>query len=292
MASAFKDQKLVFLLAAAITLIAAGVLIANVQDANSQGVKISNETLDQITAVIIQMMVVFWIALMGYFVYRYFTSKKGGRIKGEHQAGEGKNMLPYAVVLLALWLILFVVNPSGNNLFSGQLGERGAPTNSSTPDPNAPLEPTRDLPLLLPLVVVFIALASIVVVWKFMRRRDGPKVNVADQDKDVEAKAVLDAAMKSLYAGEDPRSTIIRTYQQMCLLVQAGKLDEEPYLTPREFADKAAVVLGWKKAPLEDLTLLFEEARYSDHPLGVEQKERAISSFTRVRDGLGVVSDG
>ena len=292
MASAFKDQKLVFLLAAAITVIAAGVLIANVQDAGGQGVKISNETLDQITSIIIQLMVVFWIALMGYFVYRYFTSKKGGRIKGEHQAGEGQNMVPYAVLLVALWLILFVVNPSGGILFPGQQGERGATTNSTAPEPNAPLEPTRDLPLLLPLVVVFIAVASIVVVWKFMRRRDAPKVNMADQTKDEEAKAVLDAAVRSLYAGEDPRSTIIRTYQQMCLLVQAGKLDEEPYLTPREFADKAVTALGWKKAPLEDLTLLFEEARYSDHMLGSEQKERAISSFARVRDGLGGAADG
>ena len=285
MASAAKDQKLIFLAAAAVTVIAAGILIANVQDASGQGVKIGNDVLDQLTSIIIQIMVVFWIALIGYFAYRYFTTKIGGRTKGERQAGEGRNMLPYAFVLLALWLILFVVNPLDGGSGSGETQRIGGdPQTNSTVLPDQPL---RDTPLVLPMVAVFIAIASIVVVWKFMRQRDAPQVKIADRSGDEEAKAVLDAAVRSLYAGEDPRSTIIRTYQQMCLLVQVGKLDEEPYLTPREFADRAVYALGWKRAPLEDLTLLFEEARYSDHVLGEAEKERAIASFERVRDGLG-----
>jgi uncharacterized membrane protein YidH (DUF202 family) len=285
MASAAKDQKFMFLVAAAITVIAAGVLIANVQEASGQGVKIGNDVFDQLTSIIIQIMAVFWIALVGYFAYRYFTTKKGGRTRGDHQSGEGHNMLPYALVLLALWLILFVVNPlDGGGIFTGpqQIGQ--TPQTNSTVLPDQPL---RDTQLVLPMVVVLIAIASIVVVWKFMRKKDGPQVRMADRTKDEEAKAVLDAAVRSLYAGEDPRSTIIRTYQQMCLLVQVGKLDEEPYLTPREFADRAVEALGWKRGPLEDLTLLFEEARYSDHILGGAEMERAIVSFERVREGLG-----
>ena len=194
-------------------------------------------------------------------------------------------MLPYALVLLALWLILFVVNPLGGGTMFGELQQMGR--DSQTNSTVLPDQPLRDTPLVLPMVVVFIAIASIVVVWKFMRQKDGPQVKIADRSKDEEAKTVLDAAVRSLYAGEDPRSTIIRTYQQMCLLVQVGKLDEEPYLTPREFADRAVSALGWKRSPLDALTLLFEEARYSDHVLGETEKERAIVSFERVKEGLG-----
>ena len=285
MASSAKDQRLLYLVAAAITVIAAGFLIANVQDASGLGVKISNETLEQITDVLVQLMVVFWIALIGYFVYRYFTTKKGGRIKGEHQSGEGNNMLPYALVLLALWLILFGVNP-GNA--SGLFG--GAESSGSTGAANTTQQieqPTRDLPLVFPMIVVVIAIASIVIVWRFLRKSNGPPVHISILTADEEAKAVLDAAMRSLYAGEDPRSTIIRTYQQMCMLIQVGKLDEEPYLTPREFAERAENDLGWRKGPLGDLTLLFEEARYSSHAMGEGEKDRAISALERVREGLG-----
>jgi flagellar basal body-associated protein FliL len=285
MASLFKDQKLMFLVAAAITVVATGILIANVQDSSGQGVKVSNDTLDQLTSIIIQLMVVFWVALIGYFVYKYLTTRERYRSKGERRAGEGRNMLPYAFVLLALWLILFVVSPlGGSGLFTPpEPINRNAQTNSTFPTD----QPTRDLPLAFPLIIVIIAVASIVVVWRFLRRSEAPRVNMANQAKDEEAKAVLDAAVRSLYAGEDPRSTIIRTYQRMCLLVQVGKLDDEPYLTPREFADRAVGALGWKRAPLEDLTELFEEARYSAHVLGEAEKERAIAAFERVREGLG-----
>ncbi len=274
-----------FLIVAAITVIAAGVLIANVQDASDQGVKVSNDVLDQLTTIIIQIMVVFWIALIGYFVYRYLTTRKGSRAKGQRRAGEGRNILPYAIVLLALWLILFVLNPNeGSGLINGQGGtDRSTQTNSTVlPDQ----QPLRDLPLVLPMIVVFIAIISIILVWRFMRRGEGPQVKISNPSKEEEAKVVLEAAVRSLYAGEDPRSTIIRTYQQMCLLVQVGKLDEEPFLTPREFTDRAVAELGWKKEPLEELTSLFEEARYSDHFLGETEKDRAITSFERVREGL------
>jgi hypothetical protein len=103
---------------------------------------------------------------------------------------------------------------------------------------------------------------------------------------------VLERAVKSLYAGEDPRSTIIRTYQQMCLLVQVGKMEEEPFLTPKDFAERAVKELGWKEGPLVDLTLLFEEARYSDHEMGESEKERAIVSLERLKENLEVGSDG
>jgi hypothetical protein len=65
-------------------------------------------------------------------------------------------------------------------------------------------------------------------------------------------------------------------------------LEEEPFLTPKEFAERAVQVLGWKEGPLVDLTLLFEEARYSDHEMGESQKERAIVSLERLKENLEV----
>jgi hypothetical protein len=289
MASPFKDRKLMFLTAAAMTIIAAGMLIANVQDANGKGVRLSNDTLDQLTSVVVQVMVVSWIALFGYFTYRYLKTRKRYRAKGERRSGEGQNILPYAFVLLALWLILFVGNPlGGNGLFRPpETVDSNSQTNSTFPSEQT----AQDLPLVFPLIVVVVAVASILFVWKALRRGRGPKVDPVGRSADEEAKATLDEAVKDLYGGQDPHSTIIRTYQRMCLLVQPGKLDEEPYLTPREFAELAVQKLGWERGPLVDLTGLFEEARYSDHVLGETEKSRAVALFERVNQGLGGAPD-
>lgn len=274
-----------FLVAAVITVVAIGVVLANVQVANGQGVGVSGQTLDQLTSIIIQLMVVFWIALIGYFAYRYFANGAGKRAKGKRGTEDGRSRFPYAIALLALWLILFAVNPTGgDHLFNGWQGvDRNLQTNST----QSVGEPSRDIPLVLPALVILIAIASVVLVWRFMRRGDGPTVTIAERTTEEDARTVLGDAVGRLHAGEDPRSTIIRAYQQMCLLVQVGKLGDEPFLTPREFARQAVDKLGWERAPLEDLTLLFEEARYSDHVLGEVQKERAVASFERVREGLG-----
>lgn len=273
-----------FLAAAIIAVITAVVLIANVSIASGQGVDIGRDVMETLTATITQIMVAFWILLIGYLVFRYLSNrKKISGTKMEVKAGHGQSLLPYAILLLALWLFVFLLRPfDPGGILNGQPGTDAGEDNITTPLPEAS---PQNMSMVLPLVVVLFALASIIVIWRFLRRNDTLAV-AGPESRRENAMAVLDQAVISLYAGEDPRSTVIRTYQRMCLLVQAGKIEDEAFLTPKEFAVRAAKELGWKAGPLEELTALFEEARYSRHEMGEPEKARAINSFESLRESL------
>ena len=289
MALSAKNRRFWFLVAAVITVIIAGILVANVQRSSGRGVLIDQDILDQLTTTITQIMLAFWIVLIGYLIYRFLNSKKVAKTRMDFKTGKGQSLLPSGIVLLIILLIVFFLRPfEPGGLLGGQQGGRTVETNTTTPTPD---NITPSTPLLLPAVVMIIALASIVLVWRFLRQKEAA-IDTGTDRRQEQAMEVLERAMKSLYAGEDPRSTIIRTYQQMCLLVQVGKIDEEPFLTPKDFAVRAVKELGWKEGPLVDLTMLFEEARYSDHEMGESQKERAIVSLERLKDDLEVRSVG
>jgi hypothetical protein len=289
MASPFKDQKIVILAAATIAVISVVVLIANVGIASGQGVEIDKGALEELTSMVTQTMVVFWIVLIGYLGYRYLKQKRIERMRTGLKAGRGQNLLPYAIILLVLWLVVFFLRPfDPGGVLNGQQGIGAGEGNITGPPP---VTSAQSLPLVFPLVVVLFALASFVIVWRFLRQKEAPATEAKESTRE-QAVDVIDQAVSSLYGGEDPRSTIIRTYQRMCMLVQTGKIEEEPYLTPKEFAERAVRELGWNKAPMEELTSIFEEARYSDHPMGEPEVARAIASFERLRKDLEVVPNG
>ena len=284
MIAAVKDKKLILLLAAIITILAVMVLVDGLRNENGQGGENDRNALEQISTITIQLMIAFWIILIGFLVYRFLNHIRISRSRVGLKIGPAQGILPYAVILLAMLIFLFLAKPfEPDGLMTNQPEGMGQTNTTSYPTGGS----SQIMPTMFPLVVILIALTSIVIVWRFLRQ-DPASVHAEAEPRQEQALEVLDKALVSLYAGEDPGSTIIRTYQQMCLLVQVDKLDNEPYLTPKEFAELAVRDLGWSEGPLFDLTQLFEEARYSDHLMGEPQKERAIASFNELRNALEV----
>jgi hypothetical protein len=72
----------------------------------------------------------------------------------------------------------------------------------------------------------------------------------------------------------------------MCILV-AGKGIHGRTLTPGEFKVKIREELGVKGEAVDDLTSLFEEARYSHHFIGEVHRERALKSLRSFSEELG-----
>ena len=56
--------------------------------------------------------------------------------------------------------------------------------------------------------------------------------------------------------------------------------------TPREFYRKWSATIGFSSKSMKGLTLLFEEAVYSEHPMGEVHREKAL---TLLKEGLGEV---
>ncbi|GEM_PF-2330984 len=104
-----------------------------------------------------------------------------------------------------------------------------------------------------------------------------------------EVSEIIERTMKELWTGTDPKSSIIRCYGDMCSLLEkkGPGLRDSPSLTPREFLEEAEGRIPVSMDKLEELTFLFEEARYSPHELSEEMVKRARAALEGMQAELG-----
>jgi hypothetical protein len=94
------------------------------------------------------------------------------------------------------------------------------------------------------------------------------------------AREALGRAVASLESGTDPRATIIALYADFLGRIAPLVGDLEPS-TPEEIRTQHLERLGLRPEAATDLTRLFEEARYSSHPMGPESADRALDVVRR-----------
>lgn len=101
-----------------------------------------------------------------------------------------------------------------------------------------------------------------------------------------EAARAVEAALQQIQLGGDVREAILLCYARFCTLLGAKGIEEQDALTARELEDLAVRQLAVSAESSDALTGLFEEARYSEHPLGDEDRDRAVRSLEQIRTDL------
>ncbi|TLZ63747.1 MAG: DUF4129 domain-containing protein [Methanobacteriota archaeon] len=101
-----------------------------------------------------------------------------------------------------------------------------------------------------------------------------------------EAANVVRRTLLDLEAGTDFRTAVMACYQRMCSLIATRGVSRQEALTAREIEVLALAELGLSRAGVDDLTGLFEEARYSVHDIGPSQRDRAVECLTAIRREL------
>ncbi len=94
------------------------------------------------------------------------------------------------------------------------------------------------------------------------------------------------AAIAQLETGGDVRQAILACYASFCAFLGEKGIGSQTALTPRELEDLAIQRLSVSAESADALTGLFEEARYSEHPLGDADRDRAVQSLERIRADL------
>ena len=92
----------------------------------------------------------------------------------------------------------------------------------------------------------------------------------------------LRRSLADLESERDPRLAVERAYARMEESLGVIELSRARDETPTEFTARVLRVLGASAAAASDLTGLFEIARFSDHPMGEDDRRRAIASVRRV----------
>jgi hypothetical protein len=118
----------------------------------------------------------------------------------------------------------------------------------------------------------------------FAERREGK----ATPPSPVEVAAVREAlirAVTDLRQGGDAREVILGLYAAMLVRLQPMVVGIDTS-TPEEIRAAHLERLGVRTGPARTLTRLFEEARYSAHPMGPESSQAAEEAVRAVLDDL------
>ena len=130
---------------------------------------------------------------------------------------------------------------------------------------------------------VFVALVAIALFFRVGSNLARPPTGSSRRTPRRAAAQAVQAAIDELQLGGDVRAVILACYARFCALLGARGLAAQEALTPREIEALAVERLAVSGESSDALTSLFEEARYSEHPLGDADRERAVRSLERIR---------
>ncbi len=118
------------------------------------------------------------------------------------------------------------------------------------------------------------------------RRRMVSQEERDDQAEARDAVVSIDESLEHLLAGGDDREAILAAYATLLQRLTAAGSPRRPDEAPGEYLTRVLQRLDVRPAPLSDLTALFAEARFSDHPMGAEHRRRAIEALAAARADL------
>jgi Domain of unknown function (DUF4129) len=120
------------------------------------------------------------------------------------------------------------------------------------------------------------------------REAADPSLAATEDDAEVARRAV-EAALKPLHAPADPRSAVIAAYARMEEVLAERELGRRTPEAPREYLTRVLREHGMPGRPLTTLTALFEEARFSLHPIPQSAPRRALSELENARVALAAM---
>jgi Domain of unknown function (DUF4129) len=134
--------------------------------------------------------------------------------------------------------------------------------------------------------------------WRWRRRaRTAPDESpatepapVAHHDDAEVAREAVDAALAPLGEPADPRAAVIEAYARMENVLAERELGRRTPEAPREYLRRVMREQGMPQESLATLTALFEEARFSRHPIPESAPRRAASELQTARVALAAVT--
>ena len=142
-------------------------------------------------------------------------------------------------------------------------------------------------------VVVTVALIVLALVawWYAGRSRKRARGELFREDRlATELVAAMDESLDDLRAEPDPRRAVIAAYARLERVLAGHRLPRRAAEAPLEYLARMLNDLSVRPEAARRLTNLFERAKFSQHAVGPEMKEEAISALETVRDDLLVAA--
>ena len=136
------------------------------------------------------------------------------------------------------------------------------------------------------LLIVLLGVAS-VALMATTRRTSARRTTLIDEGPDLGAvRADVEAGLDVAAHEPDARAAIIAAFAAIQEALKARGIGRSSNETAAEFVGRVLRDAAAPAAPIQGLTGLFEEARYSTHPLGESERTRAIDHLNEIRSAL------
>jgi Domain of unknown function (DUF4129) len=208
------------------------------------------------------------------------TTVSGRRIAAPRQRSLLRTMVAIAVAVLLLFLLRAL----------NEKPKTSTPKPESTTETSvlpAPDHTEREAGPPWAALILGVTVLAVLGTAALSRRRMAGEDGDVDEDADMgPAVAALTESIDVLNHPGDDRAVIVAAYAALLNGLAAAGMPRRPSEAPEEYV--ARVLLAWHVAPepLQDLTALFAEARFSEHPMGPAHRARAISALEAARSDI------
>jgi hypothetical protein len=146
--------------------------------------------------------------------------------------------------------------------------------------------PTAGYALFLVVVIVYGGLAALGI-WVLCTDRDPPYALAPQEDaRTQQVRRAVTAGLHALQQHADPRQAIIACYARLEYLLEDHGVPAYRALTPQEYMGAALQGLDLPVAAFAGLVALFEQARYSLHPLDDTARTLALTHLATLKHHL------
>ncbi len=175
-------------------------------------------------------------------------------------------------VLLILINVLAQIKPTSTSRFSGE-----APQATIPPTGNISVTALGEPPqTFIWIVLGILAIGTGILLFRIFKTSKTPALHTDQLSQEAEV------AMHAIRLGEDLREVIIRCYLQMTHVIQTErKVERNIDMTVREF-ENWLNLKGFPPKPVNQLTRLFERARYDQRALTQEDENTALESLQAI----------
>ena len=135
-------------------------------------------------------------------------------------------------------------------------------------------------------VLVVIALLAIAVAVRWLALDRPPGLPAVERRR--ATRAALEVSLDALRREPDPRRAVIAAYAAMEQSLGTAGFGRVHSEAPLEYLRRVLDVSGLADDHLRTLTVLFQHARFSDHPVHESMRTQAIAALGRVRASIGV----
>ena len=120
------------------------------------------------------------------------------------------------------------------------------------------------------------------------RRTPEPEAEPQLQDEELEQTLarIVRETIDDLRGETDPRRAVIAAYARMEGILRKHGYGRRPAEAPYEYLQRVLVQLHVAPDAVRELTDLFEYAKFSQHTVGGEMRDRALAAFLSIRDDL------